>query len=163
MLLDRLADVQTSALPWVDETDHQLLTNNDLNGRRLEMYSENGITYGIAIASAVGGITTTCGRGTSRCIGSSVPGSGLEPYFTVTCDTTTYLGPNKYHFSPAQSRTGGYDQWTPLRSYICDGMASTIRPTWKLMGYFPLTADCQALQSATYDESFCGVRVYVMF
>ena len=126
------------------------------------MYSEDGTTYGIAIASAVGGTTTSCSKGTSRCIGSSVPGNNLEPYFTITCGASTYLGPDKYHFSPAQSTTGTYDQWTPIRSYICDGMASTVRPTWKLMGYFPpLNAGCQALQNSTYSETFCTVSLQI--
>ena len=126
------------------------------------MYSDDGTVYGIAIASTVGGTTTSCDKGTSRCIGSSVPGTDLEPYYTVTCDTSTYLGPNPYHFSPAQSTTGTYDQWTPIRSYVCDGMASTVRPTWKLMGYFPINAGCQALQGATYSETFCTVRIVVL-
>ena len=53
------------------ETDHQLLTNNDLTGRRLKIYSEDGTTYGIGLATSLEGITPSCGRGTSRCIGSS--------------------------------------------------------------------------------------------
>ena len=47
-----------------------------------------------------------------------------------------------------------------VRSYVCDGMHRSIRPTWKLMGFFnPSDAGCIALSASKYEVTVCDVVV----
>ena len=163
LITDRLADMQISAQAWIDETENEMLNNYDLEGRKLEMFSGDDSVFGVAIApsSTTGASTTSCTQGTSRCTGRSVPGTGLEPFFFITCGSSTYTGPDKYYFSAPQSTEGTYDNWTPIRSYSCSQDISA-KLQWKLLGYFPVD-ECGSLSSAIYDEEFCVVRSTVCY
>ena len=105
---------------------------------------------------------------------------GYTPYFYVTCGTETYYGSDPYHFTPDFStlvgetvENGAFPDhgfiatptdsvWTLndndivngiVRSYACEGLDATVRPTWKLLGFFP--SSCSPSSSLNYDETVC--------
>ena len=40
-----------------------------------------------------------------------------------------------------------------VRSYACEGLDATVRPTWKILGFFP--SSCSPSTSLSYDETIC--------
>ena len=126
--------------------------------RTVDVYaSPESDTFAVVPSESAGGTSTTCGTKSPACSGKSTPESGYIPYFYVTCGSTNYFGPDPYYFTPSYRGVfPGHapDLTTPIRSYLCEGLASSERPTWKLMGFFT-PSGCSSLASATYDETIC--------
>ncbi|KAL7547612.1 hypothetical protein ACHAWF_010891 [Thalassiosira exigua] len=126
--------------------------------RRVDVY-RSGDYFSVVAAREAEGDETECPEGGVElpvCSGKSSPSVGHVPYFYVTCEESTYFGKDPYHFTPPFGAEypahGTVDD--PVRSYLCNGLDATVRPTWKLMGFFPSEgADCASLEGATYDES----------
>lgn len=156
-----LSKVEGDAKQWVDETANDLLEIGDFVGRSLVMYPVDNSVYGIAAATERGGETTTCSRGVVRCIGSSVPEKGMKAYFSITCGNRTYLGPDRYFFSP-RNEIDVPSPESPIRSYACNGLDHSVRPEWRLMSYYPADDECKSLINATYDSSFCVSATYFL-
>ena len=158
----KLGDVETKATSlsgdsFMDEIDAQ-----EYSGRSIHIYTNENDepgSFGASASDTVGGTTTNCGQGSIVCSGSSTPGTNLRPYFLVQCGSNTYFGPDQYYFMPGRNHTeDAFDHQGRVRSYACEGQPpdSNIRPTWKLMGYFPATdAGCSSIETHSYDESFC--------
>ena len=127
--------------------------------RRIDIW-RSGETFVAKSSSTKGStMTTTCdSTATNTCSGKSTPTSGYLAFFYVTCGAQTYFGPNPYHFTPSFGSTfpGHGNITNPVRSYVCDNQSTTIRPTWKLMGFFdPDDSECTALAGAAYQEDVC--------
>ncbi|KAL7533669.1 hypothetical protein ACHAXR_006666 [Thalassiosira sp. AJA248-18] len=146
-------------------------TGDDLNGKTYADYIEpenwnpravqiytSGTNFAVVAAETAQGASTTCGAATLSCSGKSTPDTGHVPFFYVTCGTQTHFGPDPYHFTPSFGDTfpGHGTINNPVRSYLCDGQALSIRPSWKLMGFFdPTDSSCTSLAPSTHDESVC--------
>ena len=128
----------------------------DYNARRVDLYKD-GDKFGAVAAAVVGG-SSSCGSETAAvsCSGWSTPQSGKSPFFYITCGTNTHVGQDPYHFSPSFGGTfpGHAPAGGTVRSYVCDGQPNSVRPTWKLLGFFS-PGDCAGIGSATLDDSVC--------
>ncbi|KAL9178843.1 hypothetical protein ACHAXT_003974 [Thalassiosira profunda] len=155
-----------SNLGSVEATAESLLSDIAIDEIGLEEWTPRlvniyatGQTFIVKAALTAGGTTTTCDSAAKlACAGASTPQANRVPFFYMTCGPQTYFGPNPYHFTPEFAATfpghSGIDN--PVRSYLCDGLDSSIRPTWKMMGFFdPTDAGCIALASSTFDETVC--------
>jgi len=149
LINDRLGNISSQAQALIDEAYGDMLTPSDFNGRTLEIYSLNSDVFGIAAALEQGGTSTTCSKGTIVCSGTTVPSSGNVPFFTISCGSTNYFGPDKYFFAPVRDEEGR------IRSYVCDNEEIGIVPQLKLLGFFPANGGCGSLDNAIYDPKFC--------
>ena len=102
-------------------------------GRAVGIY-KRGASFVVQAASSPGGLSTTCASSSSSlvCSGSSTPKADHVPYFYVKCQNATYFGPNPYNFAPSflPGRFPGHGSMVNekfVRSYVCDGMTSTVR------------------------------------
>ena len=138
----RLNDMETIASSWIDEVHEDIYAIGELSGPNITLYSINDKVFGTSIQDQ------NCARGIKRCVGSSVPGYGLNALFVISCANKTYVGSDKYFFSPID------DEHHYIRSYACRGESSQVRPEWKLLGYFE-EGQCDYLKYAYYDEQFC--------
>merc|ERR1712157_495543 len=135
------------------------MVENEYNPRRIDIYQLND-SFSVEVAATSEGQSTTCSSSlaTLVCSGTSAPSPGKVPFFYVTCGLQTYLGSDPYHFTPdfgAAFPNHGSPS-TPVRSYVCDGPDASIRPSWKLIGFFdPNDARCTDLATSLYDESVC--------
>lgn len=157
LINDKMSDIPTKAKDFVPDSyvDMKDFTDYQALGRRLEIFSENA-NFGVAYASSKGGTDTSCGgKGSSVCVGSTVPKPGLRPQFYITCGGATYFGPNLYNFSPPRDKSGPREEWEPIRSYRCMGQPAGVWPTFKLLGFFPTDNSCSGVTFSSYDEDFC--------
>eukprot|EP00581_Thalassiosira_minuscula_P014784 CAMPEP_0183721232 /NCGR_PEP_ID=MMETSP0737-20130205/13573_1 /TAXON_ID=385413 /ORGANISM="Thalassiosira miniscula, Strain CCMP1093" /LENGTH=1108 /DNA_ID=CAMNT_0025951205 /DNA_START=33 /DNA_END=3360 /DNA_ORIENTATION=- len=129
--------------------------------RRVDIYTK-GSSFVVKTAASAGGQTTTCDSlaATLSCSGWSTPKSGFVPFFAITCGAQTHLGDDPYHFTPPFAGHGEFPGHgliaSPVRSYLCDGQDVSIRPTWKMLGFFDNTdAGCVGLSGSTYEETVC--------
>jgi len=148
LINDKFGNITAQALNLYDEAYGDMLTPSDYNGRTLEIYSVDSNTFGVAAASDLGGTQTTCAKGTSVCVGSTVPRSGHVPFFQISCGNSKYFGSNKYIFAADRDNEGR------IRSYVCEGKGVGVTPELKMLGFFEIGM-CNSLQEATYDPDFC--------
>jgi len=151
--LDSATEKADELLPGVFSTD---IDPEQWSPRKVDVY-QSGNYFASVAASSAGGDTTECEERTAVCSGTSTPTVRHIPHFYITCGESTYFGKNPYHFAPSFGAEypahGTADN--PVRSYVCDGQDTSIRPTWKLMGFFPVEdLGCASLETAKYDESF---------
>jgi len=147
---------------FVDEIGLELWTP-----RSVDVYTEG--TKFVVMAAPPGFFpgTTTCTSASAAktCSGFSTPQSGNVPFFYISCGTgSSYFGPNPYHFTPGSGTAftfpGHGDVNNLVRSYLCADQANTVRPTWKLMGFFDADdAGCISLATKMYDETTCDAGV----
>jgi len=121
--------------------------------------------FEVLASQEASGTSTTCDNKLASlvCSGRSTPEYGNVPFFYVSCGASTYFGPNPYHFTPSfGSIFPGHGNTNNLvRSYLCDGLDASIRPSWKLLGFFnPAGSGCTSLANATYDETVCLTQVH---
>jgi dienelactone hydrolase len=89
----------------------------------------------------------------TTCQGRSVPRPDHYAYFYIECGPDQhYTGPDRYHFTPLLSDTGGI-----LEPHLCQGHEtnSTIRSKLTLVGFFPDDESCDALESLKFDPELC--------
>ena len=129
--------------------------------RTIDIYQTAGANFVVLAASSAQGQSTTCHDPSAIliCSGTSTPQSGHVPFFYMTCGaSSTYFGPDPYNFTtPFGARFPGHgDTNNMVRSYVCDGQEISIRPTWKLMGFFNASdLGCSSLSTSTYEETTC--------
>ena len=143
----------------VDDVVKVTLAPGARAGRALALFAAAGERFGTGFAQG-----TACGAASAMCAGSTVPDAGLEPLFAIQCGAASYLGADLYHF--ATNGTGRammgssmedvkmteFATWEPYR---CEGLPSSTRPTWRLLGYFAPGA-CAQLENATFaGHGFC--------
>ncbi len=161
----------SSDLGSVNSVADELVPNTFADRIGLEQWSprtlnayKDGTKFIVLAALTAGGTSTECGSSSAKliCSGSSTPRSGYVPFFYVTCgSSSTYFGPNPYHFTPSfGSQFPGHGNIDNLvRSYACEGMDISFRPTWKLLGFFdPTNANCISFSTASYDATICGTE-----
>jgi len=146
----RLSEMQTIGNEWKSQVYEDLFDSTDYTGQgtAIHLYSDTMSSFGAYIDGG-----DSCLQGTSVCTGSSLPEFGKIPLFFITCGNNTYVGSDKYYFSPSRANSN-----QDIRSYACAGESTDVRPIWKLLGYFD-DGSCNALQGATYDTSFCSTPV----
>ena len=145
-MVDRYTKSARKAQEWVPETLQEQYDAGELPGNEIHLYAEDG---GVSFGAIVG--DEACTRGREVCIGSTVPTGLSRALFQVQCAGESFIGWDRYHFSPPSSE----EDATPLRSYVCINQAIDVRPTFKLLGYFP-EGECDILNGSTLDESFCS-------
>merc|ERR1719356_1404311 len=154
-----LGAVEAVGKALTDKVYVDQMVENEYNPRRIDIYQLND-SFSVEVAATSEGQSTTCSSSlaTLVCSGTSAPSPGKVPFFYVTCGLQTYLGSDPYHFTPdfgAAFPNHGSPS-TPVRSYVCDGQDASIRPSWKLIGFFdPNDARCTDLATSLYDESVC--------
>ena len=141
---------------------YDLIEDTRYNPRAIDIY-KSGASFDAVAAASVQGTSTTCSTSPSAtlvCSGVSTPKPDYSPFFYVTCGDSTYLGPDPYFFTPGN---GDYftfpgmsnDNDKKIRSYACEGQDGTIRPTWKLVGFFNSACYSSVGSDVTYDDDIC--------
>lgn len=91
------------------------------------------------------------------CEGNSIPSVNKVPYFFITCGNKTYVGSDRYYFTPTSLTDDDF-----IRSYSCTGETIDVRPTWKLLGYFEEEICSEFLDvgnfTLDYDPELCNVN-----
>jgi len=126
---------------WVEEAYEVHIPLGELEGDDIHLFSADETSFTVAVGSG------TCPQGVNRCTGKSAPGYNLIAHFAITCGSNSYVGSDRYAFSPA--RASDTDN---VRSYVCDGETNDTRPTWQLLGYFQ-DGSCDFLLNASYDST----------
>jgi len=131
--------------------------------RAIDIY-KSGTSFDAVAATSTEGTVTTCTSTTAtlECSGFSTPKTGHVPFFYITCGASSYLGPDPYHYTPGNGQWFSFpgmttDNTQKIRSYACAGEVASVRPTWKLIGWFDAST-CLSLGSGmTYDDNICVV------
>jgi hypothetical protein len=160
MFISDLGSVKTTADSLVNEVFVDQIDFELWSPRAVDVYTKGTNFVVMTAPSSAPGSVTTCAStsATNTCSGFSTPQSGHVPFFYVSCGTNTYFGLDPYHFTPAFGGTfpGHGDVNNTVRSYLCDGELNTVRPSWKLMGFFNATdTGCASLTTTTYEETTC--------
>eukprot|EP00592_Proboscia_alata_P024856 CAMPEP_0194443666 /NCGR_PEP_ID=MMETSP0176-20130528/126838_1 /TAXON_ID=216777 /ORGANISM="Proboscia alata, Strain PI-D3" /LENGTH=892 /DNA_ID=CAMNT_0039269953 /DNA_START=281 /DNA_END=2956 /DNA_ORIENTATION=- len=142
-----LDDAESTAKPFVPETQESVYTGENLNaefdeGDVIQLHCDDDV-FGATIGSE-----SCWGGARSICYGSTVPKEGSKPLFFITCNETSYVGYDAYNFIP--NAVDG-----ELKPYICANEALSVRPTFKLLGYFD-AVDCADLSGKAYVADFCS-------
>jgi len=161
--ISELGNVEATANDLVEKTYATQINNEDWSPRMVGIYSskDDGNDFTIVSSSSVRGNSTTCDNPLASliCSGTSTPSPGRVPFFYVKCGTSsTYFGTDPYHFTPPfGSRFPGHGNISNMvRSYVCDGMDISVRPDWKLMGFFNSSdTGCLSLVQARYNSEIC--------
>ena len=160
--IDDLESVSSRANDLVEITHAAQIEQEEWSPRTVDIYRD-GTKFVALAASSAKGNSTTCDSPSASlvCSGTSTPRQGHVPFFYVTCGASlTYFGSNPYNFTPSfgiNKRFPGHGSINNIvRSYVCDGMDVSIRPTWKMMGFFNSSdADCASLATAKYNGTVC--------
>eukprot|EP00586_Coscinodiscus_wailesii_P007311 CAMPEP_0172487248 /NCGR_PEP_ID=MMETSP1066-20121228/16236_1 /TAXON_ID=671091 /ORGANISM="Coscinodiscus wailesii, Strain CCMP2513" /LENGTH=699 /DNA_ID=CAMNT_0013253729 /DNA_START=128 /DNA_END=2230 /DNA_ORIENTATION=+ len=156
-ITDKLSGLDKRSVEWVSEVKQEIIEHADFSGRVVTLVTKDDDTdtFG-ALVAGDDDDDDDCGTSTSVvCTGLTTPGDELEPLFYMTCgEDKKYVGSNRYYFSPEP-------QDDVMRSYVCDGEEFSVRPTWKLLGFFEEGA-CDGLKEGRrYDADFCKADVAV--
>jgi len=147
MGIDGVSEKAEKVLPATIE-DYNL--SGDLPYRRLDVIVKDS-EFGVAVD----------GEGCSgpfTCTGYTTPQIDVElgrttPYFQITFCEQTYFGPNIDKFAEVES--DGVKRVYPL--CMPEGGTRKVRPTIKLMGFFPLSL-CKEMVGMTYNPNFCELN-----
>jgi len=153
LLSSDLGSVKTTADNLVEKTYINRVEPQDYTPRPIDLYSgvhANGVEHFVAVLDGVCNSPATL-----KCSGKSTPSPNHLPFFHVTCGDSTYLGRNPYHFTPDFGAEfpahGSIEQ--PVKAYVCDGQDPSLRPTWKLIGYFD--SNCTESEGIAYHDDVC--------
>jgi len=157
-----LAAVKETAESLKSKVVYDLIEETRYNPRSVNIY-KSGTSFDVVAATSAQGTSTTCTSpsATLECSGYSTPKQGYSPFFYVTCGSSSYLGPDPYFFTPENGVSFTFpgmsnDNNVKIRSYACKDQDPSVRPTWKLIGFFNST--CVSLGSGvTYDDDICVV------
>ena len=159
MFASELAAAKPTADNLVPKVIPDKIDDTRWNPRAVDIYKV-GTSFDAVAATSSQGTSTTCTStsATLACSGFSTPKAGYVPFFHITCGASNYLGPDPYHFTPGNGEWFTFpglsnNNAQKIRSYACAGEVESVRPTWKLIGWFdPLT--CSSLGSGlSYDDN----------
>lgn len=120
MLTGQFVDTVEQATPLVDETEQVFRNENQhLAGSPVYICGVIGNTLEVGLESCSPEI----------CTGSTRPYPSAHAFYHVSCGSSSYVGPDAYHFKPDSDFQ---------RPYVCKDNTND-RPQWELLGYF----DCQ--------------------
>lgn len=150
ILTGSLTEMETSAKSWVKEAKDDLYPLGEMPSVDIHLFSNssNISSFGAYVA----GSDINCLQGQIICSGKASPHYGMTPHFIIHCGDRTYVGPDRYHFSPPR-----YEESDPFRPYVCDGEIEGIRPEWKLLGFFK-DSSCDLLKESKFEENACHER-----
>ena len=136
------AAMPDAASPWVSEAVQGWARPAELSSRAapVVLVRHRGAIM-LRIADKCDG--EACATAAVACTGTTVPTSNTAvPLFDIRCGGFTRISSDPYALSP--------DDATAHRSYRCAGEEATVRPTWKLLGYFePGVCDSASTTAAT--------------
>jgi hypothetical protein len=161
-----LASTKVTADDLKEKVVYDMIEDTRWNARQVDIYT-TGNSFDVVAATSTqdASTTSTSPSSTLQCSGFSTPQpGGYHPFFYVTCGSSSYLGPDPYVFAPGNGN--GTDDWfmfpgmssdnnETIRSYVCANEDPSVRPTWKLMGFF--TSACAPLSDAVFDDNICVV------
>ena len=137
-----LSAVKPTAEALVPQVIPDKIVDTRWNPRAVNIY-KSGASFDAVAATSSQGTSTTCTSTSAivECSGFTTPKAGYVPFFYVTCGTSSYLGPDPYHFTPGNGDWFNFPGMSnnnsqKIRSYLCAGEVTTVRPTWKLIGWF---------------------------
>lgn len=144
LMTGEVKDHQAQLDTWIDEAYEDIYYIGELTGHDLDLYYSSKKDIAVLTLSSDSSCENVPDTDV-RCTGSTVPSYGKVPHFLITCgsgeNATSYIGSNRYHFSPSRE-----SETDIVRSYACDGEEDlSMRPTWKLLGYFE-EGSCGVLQ-----------------
>lgn len=148
MITDKLDQMETVAATLSPETDENVDEINELNAGETITLWKNNFYFGASIGSETCYRNETGSRdtlATVACTGSSTPKDGFQPWFYITCGQNRATTMNPYNFSLFD----GDDK----KPYLCDETDSSVRATWKLLGFFD--SDCNSIDNLEYWSDFC--------
>lgn len=150
IVVGNLSEMEATSKLWVEEAKDDLYTIGEMPSVDIHLYSfsSNASTFG----AYVSGTNIECLQGSIVCTGKATPHFGMKPHFVISCGDKTYVGPDKYHFSPARLKESD-----PFMPYVCEGERDDIRPKWKLLGFF-IDGKCSSLENSKYIEDGCNAR-----
>ena len=157
LLSSDLGSVKSTAENLVEKTYIAKVAPQDYTPRSIDIYTTTNNTHLVSVPEG-----TLCSSQTQAvCSGKSTPSAGHVPYYYVTCGYSTYFGPNPYHFTPSfgSEFPDNGSITNPVRSYVCDGQDLSVRPTWKLLGFFN-PSSCAEIEGATYHEGACDNSLF---
>eukprot|EP00986_Skeletonema_menzelii_P001282 scaffold338_cov155-Skeletonema_menzelii.AAC.16 len=155
-----LASVKATADSLKSNVVYDLIEDTRYNPRTIDIY-KSGSSFDAVAASSAQGTSTSCtsSSATLECSGFSTPKPGYSPFFYVTCGSSSYLGPDPYFFTPGNGETFTFPGMSNnnseyIRSYVCEGQDMSVRPTWKLIGFFD--SSCSSMGAGfTYSDDIC--------
>ena len=154
-----LGSVKATADSLKSNVVYDVIEDTRYNSRVINIY-KSGTSFDVVAASSAQGTSTTCTSpsATLECSGYSAPTQGYSPFFYVTCGSSSYLGPDPYFFTPGNDESFIFpgmsnDNNKKIRAYLCDGQDASVRPTWKLIGFFDSV--CALGSGVTYDDDIC--------
>ena len=157
-----LASAQSTADALKPHVVPDKINDTRWNPRAVDIY-KSGSTFDVVAATSSQGTTTTCSSvsATLECSGYSTPKAGYVPFFYITCQDSVYIGPDPYHFTPGNGEWFTFpgmsgDNSQKIRSYACEGEVQSVRPTWKLMGWFEASS-CSLGSGMSFDGNICQV------
>jgi len=151
MLTGMHQGMDSLASKWAEQVSQTGSIPGDYPGRPVHLFaftdsSDGSARFGIDLDPSCGILGLSNKNAT--CVGQTTPQPGTEPLFAIQCGNMSYVGIDPYHFAPPG--TGRF-------AYLCDGMDASVRPSWKLLGYFARDA-CSALATAAIDPNYCPVQ-----
>ena len=153
-----LGSVKAIADPLRDQVVIEEHNENEYTPRNVDLY-QLGSRFA-AVAASSSSSTTSCGDASASliCTGKTTPSAGYLPWFYITCGSSnTHFGQDPYHFTPYSGTEFQFPGHStpnyPVRSYVCDGQPVSVRPSWKLVGFFD--DSCASLATSTYDDTVC--------
>eukprot|EP00573_Skeletonema_grethae_P002718 CAMPEP_0201686088 /NCGR_PEP_ID=MMETSP0578-20130828/653_1 /ASSEMBLY_ACC=CAM_ASM_000663 /TAXON_ID=267565 /ORGANISM="Skeletonema grethea, Strain CCMP 1804" /LENGTH=955 /DNA_ID=CAMNT_0048170085 /DNA_START=103 /DNA_END=2970 /DNA_ORIENTATION=+ len=155
-----LSSVKATADSLKSNVVYDLIEETRYNPRAIDLY-KSGTSFDAVAATSAQGTSTTCTSpsATLECSGFSTPTPGYSPIFYVTCGSSSYLGPDPHFFTPGNGETFTFPGMSnnndeKIRSYACEGQDASVRPTWKLIGFFD--PSCVMLgPGLAYDDEIC--------
>lgn len=130
----------------VNSTFQDVWSENDLPASEVKLvFSDQSFSLSAS--------NKTCATATTSCTGFSTPHNETSPMFLVICGNESYVGPDQYHFAPAQIVN---NETVAIRPYICNESLPALRPSWRLLGYFA-PEDCPFDQSLELNLTLCSL------
>jgi len=149
LISGNIHDIELIAPSYVSETIEDIVQVGQMSnkGESIHLFLVNN-SFGPSI-----GKSAVCPSVNAKhiCTGSAAPKKDSRPLYYITCGNVSYLGDEAYHFSP--DTNDGI-----LKPYICKGENLSIRPAYKLLGYF-VVSDCSDLRDARYKSDLCSTQL----
>eukprot|EP00594_Rhizosolenia_setigera_P011503 CAMPEP_0178955870 /NCGR_PEP_ID=MMETSP0789-20121207/9869_1 /TAXON_ID=3005 /ORGANISM="Rhizosolenia setigera, Strain CCMP 1694" /LENGTH=735 /DNA_ID=CAMNT_0020637597 /DNA_START=199 /DNA_END=2409 /DNA_ORIENTATION=+ len=161
MMTGEVKEHQEQVDRWVNEAYDDIYHLGELVGHGLELYyiPEKDTDAGTVVLTMASESKSFFDEikyffeADLRCRGSTVPSLGKVAHFFIRCGEQTYVGSDRYYFAPSRVRVSDSDV---IRSYVCAGEEDvSVRPSWKLLGYFE-EGSCGELKDVKLStENFC--------
>ena len=162
LFASELSAAKTTAETLVPQVIPDKIVDTRWIPRAVVIY-KSGTSFDAVAATSSQGTSTTCSStsATVECSGFTTPKAGYVPFFYITCGASSYLGSDPYHFTPGNGNWFNFPGMSNnnteyIRSYECEGQDQSVRPTWKLIGWFDASTCLSGSGSGlSYDDNIC--------